>query len=108
MADNGTVDMIFYAAESPDCSPSLEEWRYAARFSYNNSCTYNLYYSYSPDGGQSFSQPVQLNDAVIRGDAFVVVDGRSQTGSPSLAATNEAAYATWIDGGQIYTNRITR
>ncbi|MCB8943057.1 MAG: exo-alpha-sialidase [Ardenticatenaceae bacterium] len=108
MAENGTVDVIFYAADSADCSPSLEEWRYAARFSYNNTCTYNLYYSYSPDGGQSFSQPTALNTAPIQGDAWPVVDGRSQSGSPTLASLNEAAYAAWIDGGQVYMSQIER
>ena len=108
VTDNGIVDLIFYAAETADCSPSLEEWRFGSRFSYENSCTYNLYYSYSTDGGESFSQPIPLNDTVIQGNEFAIVDGRSQTGSPSLATTNEAAYAVWIQGGQVYLSRIER
>ena len=106
VAENGIVDVIFYATETADCSLTLEEWRNEAIFSYHNSCSYNLYYSYSPDGGQSFSQPVQLNESTIRGDEFAVIDGRSQTGSPAIVATNEAAYAAWIEEGQVYTSRI--
>lgn len=108
VADNGTVDMVFYAAATADCGPSLEEWRNAARFTYNNSCTYNLYYTTSADGGQSFSQPVTLNEGAIQGDAFAVVNDRSAPGSPSLASMDEAAYAAWIDGAEVYTSRIER
>lgn len=108
MADNGTIDLIFYAAESADCAPSLEEWRTVTRFAYDNSCTYNLYYTTSADGGQSFSQPVALNEAPIAGEGFAIVNNQSATGSPSLASLNDAAYAAWIDGAEVYTSRIER
>jgi hypothetical protein len=77
-------------------------------FPYIDSCLYDLYYTFSQDGGQPFSQPLQLNDSTIAGEGFMVVNGRSQVGAPAIAATDEAAYPAWIDGGQLYTLRLER
>jgi hypothetical protein len=73
-----------------------------------DSCLYDVYYAFSEDGGQSFSQPLQLNETAIAGEGFVVVNGRSQAGAPAAAAADDAAHVAWIDGGQLYTLRLER
>jgi hypothetical protein len=109
MAPDGTIDVTFYAAETADCALTLEQWRYESRFSWQDTCTYHVYYTFSRDGGQSFSEPVRLNETAIQGAEFVIVNGRSTPGTHlSLASTNEVAYPVWIDGGQVYLLGIER
>ena len=108
IAPNGTIDVVFYAAQTADCVQTPAGWRETLNFPYVDSCLYDLYYTFSQDNGQTFSQPLQLNDSTIAGEGFVGVNGRSQAGAPAIAATDEAAHPAWIDGGQLYTLRLER
>jgi hypothetical protein len=108
IAPNGTIDVVFYAAQTADCGQTTAVWRDSVNLPYVDNCQYDVYYAFSEDEGQSFSQPLQLNDSAIAGETFAVVNGRSQSGSPAIAGNDEAAFPVWIDGGQLYTLRLER
>lgn len=113
---DGTIDLVFYAhaPASTDCLLNVESWRWAQYSPHIDSCEYNVYYTYSPDGGISFSEPLQLNQQPIRGVDFVRYQGSSQVGS-HLAVVSADAYALslWIGtpapgSTQVYSLRIER
>ncbi len=99
MAPNGTIDLVFYAPVDPssECLLNIESWRQTLPFGRIDPCEYNVYYTYSKDGGLSFAEPMKLNDRLIRGEDFILFQGASQVGSHlSVASSNEFAYPTWI------------
>ena len=118
VAPDGTIDIIFYARhsspETADCGLDLETWKWYGRFNWIDTCLYDVYYTYSQDGGSSFSQPHKLNEVPIRAENFVQAFGRTEIASHfSIASTDEAGYPIWIDtigndGTQAYTVRIER
>ena len=108
MAPDGTIDVVFYAAQAADCAPTATTWDETLALPRVDTCPYDVYYAYSQDDGQTFSQPVPLNDSAIAGEGFVIVNGRSQTGPPAITSTDEAAYPAWVDSGELYTLRLER
>jgi hypothetical protein len=77
-------------------------------------CVYNVYYTLSRDGGETFLTPIKLNDRPIVASRFVRVRGISKPGEyMGMASTNEYAYPIWIDthsgeGTQAYMVQIER
>ena len=116
MADENTIDLVFYAMENPDqaCTPTLESWRQTMLFGRIDPCTYNVYYTSRSDGGLSFAEPVQLNQQPIHGQDFARFQGTSRPGSHlAIASGIEFASPMWIgtpETGktQIYTAKIAR
>ncbi len=54
---------------------------------------HNLYYTYSKDGGRSFSAPLRLNQAPIVGASYVRTGGSSRPGEyMGMASTDAYAY----------------
>ena len=99
MAPNGIIDLVFYAHDSgsKDCVLNIESWQQTLPFGRVDPCEYNVYYTYSKDGGLTFAEPVKLNERSIRGDDFIRSRGGSQVGSHlAVASANEFAYPTWI------------
>jgi hypothetical protein len=116
IAPDGTLDILFYAHADP-ASPCVLQpagWPQALRTGRTDTCRYNVYYTFSRDGGQSFSQPLQLNEAPIAGERFSRRNGFSWPGSPmGMASTDRYAYPIWLDtagerGSQAWTVRIER
>jgi len=118
IAPNGTIDVVFSAPgeNGPACGLDLEAWRNLHIISddwIDDTCPYDVYYTFSPDSGRSFSQPQRLNEASIRGDQFVIWNRYSALGAPGIASTDAYAYPMWIEarseaGTQVYTMRIER
>lgn len=116
VAPDGTIDLVFYvqADGGAGCALDLQRWQEALERGWTDSCAYHVYYSYSQDGGQSFSEPLRLNEAAIQGHRFVQVGGFSRPGSHmAVASTDAAAYPIWIDtqgaeGTQAVTARLER
>jgi hypothetical protein len=116
VAPDGTIDVLFYApAEgAAGCALDLQRWQEALEAGWSDTCTYNVYYSYSQDGGQSFSEPLRLNESPIQGNRFVQIANFSLPGSHmGIASTDAAAYPIWIDsqgtqGTQAFTRRLER
>lgn len=110
MSPNGTIDVVFYAyaANSNENQPE------AFTPGQIDTCSYNVFYTFSKDGGQTFSQPIQLNDDPIRGEDFMRIEGASQIGSHlAIASTDNYAYPIWIETPetsktQIFTVQISR
>jgi hypothetical protein len=107
-APDGTIDVAFYAAETAECGLTVETWRETLQAGWEDDCTYNVYHTFSPDGGQSFSTPLVLNDGGIVGQEFVKIDNRRQGGAPAVASTDEAAWVTWIEAGELYLRHVER
>jgi hypothetical protein len=124
VAPNGTIDVLFYArgAGATDCAFDLAGWQQTLGRGWIDTCVYNVYYTFSRDGGRTFSEPLQLNETPIRGERFVRLGGRAiadasrggLSGSHlGMASTDEYAYPIWIDtqgveGTQAFTVRIAR
>ncbi len=116
IAPNGMIDIIFYAHQdhSAVCVIDPETWRNSLIEGEVDHCTYDVYYTYSQDNGQTFSQPLQLNEVAIEGEGFVQFYGRSVMGiQPDMASANEYAYPIWIQAQsdsaiQAVTVQITR
>jgi hypothetical protein len=116
VAPDGTIDVVFYAheGETAGCAPTLAEWQESLGTGQVDTCQYNVYYTFSEDGGQTFSQPHQLNEAPIQGERFARFGGSSFAGTHlGMASTAEFAYPVWIatagaEGTQAYTARIER
>jgi hypothetical protein len=116
IAPDGTLDVVFYAhaGDATGCALDVERWRDTLITEWTDTCVYDVYYTFSRDGGQSFSQPLRLNEAPIRGDRLVRLAGRSTAGSHiGMASTNAYAYPVWIEtqnasGTQAVTTRIAR
>jgi len=114
IAPDGTLDVVFYAhgEDAPACI-DLEAFRKRREEGWVDACVYDVYYTFSTDGGQTFSLPLKLNEKPIVGSRFVRIQGSSRPGDIGMASTNEYAYPTWIDtrgtdGTQAYTVRIER
>ena len=103
MSSENVIDLVFYAHDNPTCTLTIE-----------SSCTYDVYYTSSNDGGLSFVEPIQLNQQPIRGQDFARFQGDSQPGSHlAVASDDEFAYPIWIgtpETGktQLYTAKIQR
>jgi hypothetical protein len=99
VAPDGTIDLVFYAhdSSSTDCTLNIESWQETLPFGRVDPCEYNVYYTYSRDGGLTFAEPIKLNQRSIRGDDFIRFQGASQVGSHlSVASAIDFAYPTWI------------
>ncbi len=65
-------------------------------------CSYNVYYTYSKDGGMSFSKPTRLNPAPVVGERVTRRFGSSLFGDYiGMASTVQYAYPVWIDADQV-------
>lgn len=115
VAPHGTIDVIYYglAGNAPDCI-DLTAYRNQREAGFIDECRYNVSYTFSKDGGQTFSSPVKLNDSPISGSRFVRTQGFSRSGEYiGMASTDEYAYPIWIhtlgeDGSQAFTVQIER
>lgn len=97
VTEPGLVDIIFYAplADSPICFVEVDMMVNRGGV---DQCHYNLYYTYSRDGGQTFSQPQILNESPINGSQFVQWQGASQMGPHlAIAANQSQVYPMWVD-----------
>ena len=116
MAPDGTIDLVFYVhiPGSSACIQDIQGWQETIRFGQVDPCNYNIYYSYSPDGGRTFSEPIQVNGNPVQGESLARFEGRSNPGTHlAIASSNEAAYPLWIatpgqGKTQATTMRITR
>jgi len=116
MAPNGTIDLVFYAhdQDSRGCILDTRSWQETIRWGRVNPCSYNVYYTFSQDGGLTFSNPVQLNTELVEGESLARFQGRSTIGSHlAIASSDEYAYPIWIgtpgEGKtQVYTIQISR
>jgi hypothetical protein len=116
ISPDNAIDLVFYAKDNPNanCMLTIESWRQTLFDSWVDSCTYNVYYTSSSDGGLSFAEPIQLNQEPIHGDDFARFWGVSQPGSHlAVASGDEFAYPIWIgtpENGrtQLYTAKIER
>jgi hypothetical protein len=116
MSSDNTIDLVFYAMDNPtrECIQTIESWQQTLPFGRVDPCTYNVFYTYSGDGGRSFSDPIQLNQEPVRGEHFTLFEGASRPGSHLAVASNdEFAYPIWIGTPetrktQVYTARIER
>jgi len=110
VAPDGTLDLLFYGLDesAKDCAVDLETAEAGDR------CVYDVYYAYSRDGCQSFSEPLLLNELFIRATLFVQIGGLAQAGPYlSIASSDVYAYPIWInteesEGTQMYTRQIER
>jgi len=112
VAPNGTVDLLFYAAMT-HCT-DIEAYRREVPH-WLDPCPYNVYYTFSKDGGKGWTAPRQLNEQPIEGKKAVQVpSGQSRLGEyVGMASTDRYAYPLWIDtqgtgGTQANTVRIER
>ncbi|GAB4580881.1 MAG: hypothetical protein Fur0022_36250 [Anaerolineales bacterium] len=114
MSPNGTLDLLFYAHTTPDCAQDLQTWQNHLLSIPVDSCQYNVFYTFSKDGGQTFADPMQLNPDPIRGENFPRFAGLLLTNTYlSLASHDSYAYPLWLgtpETGktQIYTIKIER
>lgn len=112
----GTIDLVFYAKDdaSTDCVRDVADWQLRQPFGGVDFCEYDVFYTYSTDGGLSFAEPMQLNREMIRGEDFARMGSYSQAGAALAVASSEGyAYPMWIGTPQlgktqIYTARIER
>jgi hypothetical protein len=92
----------------------MESWLKIAPQSRVDSCKYNIYYTFSEDGGLTFSNPVQLNGKLVEGESLVRFEGRSIPVSHlAIASSDDFVYPIWIGTPekhttQVYTVRISR
>jgi hypothetical protein len=115
VAPNGTIDVMFYAQGegAPECI-NMAAFRKRREQGWVDQCVFNIYYTFSKDGGQTFHAPIKLNDAPVIGSRFVRTRGMSRPGEyMGMASTDDYAYPVWIDtqgaeGTQAYTVRIER
>ncbi|MGZ9166527.1 MAG: hypothetical protein ACXW4U_15260 [Anaerolineales bacterium] len=116
MSSDNAIDLVFYAKDNPDanCILTIESWQQTLFGGRVDPCTYNVFYTFSSDGGLSFAEPIQLNQQPIRGDDFARFQGVLQPGSHlAVASGGEFAYPIWVgtpETGQtqIYTAKIER
>jgi hypothetical protein len=116
MAPDGTIDLVFYAHDpgSLDCVLNLESWQESSQWARIDTCSYNVFYTYSTDGGHTFSKPVKLNDDPVEGSSFARFEGQSSPGSHlSIASSNAYVYPVWVgtpglEKTQVYTVQIAR
>lgn len=97
VAPDGTIDVIFYGEEgsTPLDMDALRNRRAAG---WVDPRRHNVYYTYSKDGGQTFSSPLRLNTDPIVGAWFVRTQGYSRPGEyMGMASTDTYAHPIWID-----------
>lgn len=109
IAPDGTLDMAFYAPEGDPATCALDRnaWLEQSAGGAHDTCLYHLYYTYSRDGGQTFSEPVRINETSLSAED---IPGPL---SVSISSTDPYVYAIWAtasgDGGQqAVTVRIER
>lgn len=91
VAPNGRIDVTWWDfRDDPFWSPG-EEGGHDAGERYAN-----IYYSYSTDGGRTWSRDIRVNDRLIDTSYGVAFPGATR-GPVSVASTDDAAYATWPD-----------
>ena len=116
MAPDGTIDLVFYAHDrgSMDCVLDVEGWQQTLPMGRIDPCVYDVYYTFSKDGGLSFAEPVKLNGRPIQGEDFARFGVASRAGSHlSVASGDMYAYPIWIGTPQtgktqIYSAKIER
>ncbi len=116
IAPNGALDLVFYAhtGDSTSCLLNVESWRNTLLARWVDLCEYDVFYTYSKDGGLTFGSPLKLNQQPIRGEDFVHFSGAAPLGAPlAVSSSNEYAYPTWIGTPQvgktqIFTAKIAR
>lgn len=116
LAPNGTLDLAFYAhtGDSTDCVQTLSSWQNSLLSFAADTCQYNVYYTFSKDRGQTFSEPLQLNPTPIRGEDFPSFGGLLLTNTYlSLASSDTYAYPLWVGTPevgktQVFTIKIKR
>ncbi len=116
ISPTGTIDLVFYGHDpaAANCALDVQSWQWTLPFGRVDPCTYNVFYTFSSDGGLTFSEPLQLNDQPIRGEDFVRYQGGSQPGSHLAVASGEAfAYPIWVGTPapgqtQVFTAKIAR
>jgi Dolichyl-phosphate-mannose-protein mannosyltransferase len=116
IAPNGTLDLVFYAhtGDSASCLLDIESWRMTLAAGRVDPCEYDVFYTYSNDGGRAFASPLKLNQQPIRGADFVQYTGASPLGSPlAVSSSNDYAYPVWIgtpqvSKTQVFTAKIAR
>jgi hypothetical protein len=109
VAPDGTLDITFYAATQPCTNLEARSRAEVERQGWLDTCDYDVYYSFSRDGGQSWAQPKKLNGQPIMGQEFVQFQGYSMAGQfIGTASTDKYAYPVWIEGTQARTTRIQR
>ena len=104
IAPNGTIDLVFYAhdpgsvePDSNSCLLDLGSWLEVGAMGRVDPCTYNLFYTFSKDGGVHFSDPIQLNPQPIEGEDLARFQGRTTPGSHLAVASSDGyAYPAWI------------
>jgi hypothetical protein len=112
VAPDGTLDLLFYGLDESarDCAVDLA----TSETEGMDRCVYDIYYTYSQDGGRSFSEPLLLNELFIRANLFVQVAGLGPAGPYlSIASTDAYAYPSWLnteeaEGTQVYIRQIER
>jgi hypothetical protein len=116
ISPDGTIDLVFYAhdSNSTDCVLDVESWRQTLPFGRVDPCEYNVYHTFSKDGGLTFAEPLKLNSKPIRGEDFPRLAGATRAGTHLWVASGEQyAYPMWIETPnagktQIYTAKIER
>ena len=116
IAPDGTIDLVFYAHDpgSLDCIIDLQSLQETGPWRGVDPCSYNVFYTYSEDGGRAFSEPIRLNDDIVVGESFARFEGQSSPGSHlAVASSNAYAYPVWIgtpgiEKTQVYTVQIAR
>jgi hypothetical protein len=116
IAANGKIDLLFYTQANPsgDCVLDLPRWQQIIQYGRVDPCNYDVYFTTSGDGGQSFAEPIQLNSQLIRGQDFARFNSASQVGSHlAVASGDDYAYPIWIGTQasgktQVFTAKIER
>jgi hypothetical protein len=117
MSPDGTIDLVFYAHDSGslDCVQDVASWQESGPWGRRvDPCSYNVFYTFSGDGGATFSVPMRLNDDLIIGERFARFEGASNPGSHlAVASSDQYAYPAWIGTPgkaktQVYTVQISR
>ncbi len=116
IAPDGTIDLAFHAhaGEPGDCLLDLQSWQNSRLAGWLDNCSYNIFYTFSRDGGRSFAEPLQLNREPIEGQGYVTFQGFSTGGYHlSIAAADAYALPAWVEtletgGTRLVTTRIER
>jgi hypothetical protein len=116
MSSDGTIDLVFYSYDSGslDCVQDVASWQESGPWGRVDPCSYNVFYTFSDDGGSTYSVPTRLNDNLVVGENFARFEGASNPGSHlAVASSNQYAYPAWIGTPgkgktQVYTVQISR
>ncbi len=107
VAPDGTIDVAFYAlaeekntpSETTACPLDLATWQVQRGQAWLDPCRYDVYYTFSRDGGQSFSQPRRLNEAPVDGAGLVLIERWPEaTAYLDIASTARQAHLVWTEG----------